>query len=31
MTFVDLGQASNWRPFSLEPPPAVTLRFTLSW
>jgi hypothetical protein len=31
MTFVDLAQASNWRPFSLEPPPAVTLRFTLSW
>jgi hypothetical protein len=31
MTFVDLAQASNWRPFSLEPPPAITLRFTLSW
>jgi hypothetical protein len=31
MTFVDLALASNWRPFSLEPPPAVTLRFTLSW
>jgi len=31
LTFVDLARASNWRPFSLEPPPAVSLRFTVSW
>jgi hypothetical protein len=31
LTFVDLAKASNWRPFSLEPPPAVSLRFTVSW
>ncbi len=31
LTLVDLALASNWRPFSLEPPPAVSLRFTLSW
>jgi hypothetical protein len=31
LTFVDLGKASNWTPFSLQPPPAVSLRFTVSW
>jgi hypothetical protein len=31
LTFVDLGTASNWRPFSIDPPPAISLRFTLSW
>lgn len=31
LTFVDLAKASNWGPFSVEPPPAVSLRFTLSW
>lgn len=31
LTFVDLAKASNWTPFSLQPPPAVSLRFTVSW
>jgi hypothetical protein len=31
LTFVDLASASNWKPFSIDPPPAVSLRFTISW
>jgi hypothetical protein len=31
LTFVDLAKASNWTPFSLQPPQAVGLRFTVSW
>jgi hypothetical protein len=31
LTFVDLARASNWGPFSVQAPLAVSLRFTLSW
>jgi|HubBroStandDraft_2_1064218.scaffolds.fasta_scaffold192891_2 hypothetical protein len=31
LTFVDLAKAYNWRPFSVDPPPAVSVRFTISW
>lgn len=31
LTFVDLAKASNWGPFSVQAPLAVSLRFTLSW
>lgn len=31
LTFVDLALASNWRPFSIDPPPAMSVRFTISW
>ena len=31
LTFLDLGVQSNWKAPSRHPPPAITLRFTLSW
>ncbi len=31
LTFVDLAKASNWGPFSVQAPLAMSLRFTLSW
>jgi hypothetical protein len=31
LTFVDLAKEYNWKPFSIEPPPAVSVRFTVSW
>ena len=31
MTFLDLAEQYHWKPFSIQPPPAISIRFTLSW
>lgn len=31
LTFLDLAEQYHWKAFSLQPPPAISIRFTISW
>lgn len=31
LTLLDLATQSNWKPFTIQPPPAASIRLTLSW